>query len=176
MEDIARRHGAGDSRRAAMESYVRVANTALMTQSIRDRCDRIIGRMSRLPLIALALSALAVMATLAASVRARCRELGVLRCVGLSRFQLFRLILGEGLLTGVVACLLGAIFGLIAAWTGIYVSSLGWGVSSPYRLPWGTLALGGLVTLAAGFIGAFLPAAAAALRSPLELFYARKGA
>ncbi len=172
VETLARMHSPDGA--SAMETYVRVTNTQAMTQAIRNRCEGIIARMSRVPLIALGLSALAVTATLAASVRARRRELGVLRCIGLSRLQLFRLISAEGLLTGLVACILGGLFGVTAAWTGIEVSSLGWGVTSPFLIPWGTLALGALIALATGLTGALIPAAWASMRGPLELFESRK--
>ena len=95
--------------------------------------------------------------TLLMSLMERTRELGMLRAIGMSRFQMVRMILGE-------AALLGCVGGVIAAALGAYVSyawvvgslsqSLGWFID--VHIPWssvgGTLAAGLIVGLLAGLL------------------------
>ena len=98
------------------------------------RADDVIWAMCELPLITLLVTSLGVVNTIMASVRARRWELGVLRALGVTRWALARMILAEGLLIGLVACLLSLSFGVMAGWcgTGIsqYVSFFG-GLATP---------------------------------------------
>ena len=137
-----------------------------------QRADSMIWTMCQLPLLTLVVSSLGVINTVMASVRARRWELGVLRSVGLSRNGLFRLILAEGVLIGLVACTLSLAFGVMAGWCGIgisqYVSFFG-GMETPLVVPWTKMAGGFGLAWALCLAGAFGPALSAARQDPLSL-------
>ncbi len=84
---------------------------------LKSMLDRIMGRLletiSTLALGALLIAAFGVANTVAASVRARRWQLGVMRSQGLSRSMLIRLIAAEGLLLGALAALMGIGGGLM---------------------------------------------------------------
>jgi len=120
---------------AGPEQAVRITATEDVRSAIRNRADGMIWGMSQLPLITLGVTSLGVINTVLASIRARRWEMGVLRAIGTTRFGLFRLIIAEAILIGIVACLLSFVFGVAAGWcsTGVtqyVVSSAGW------MLPW----------------------------------------
>lgn len=123
-----------------------------------------VQKLGWLPLLALILSLLPVAATQIAAMRARARELGVLRSCGLGRFDLLRLALGECLLVGIAAAFVAVLFGGASAWLLLRVSTIvGWhlrfvGIQPDFVVPWAWLGPGWLLTvaicaLAAGFAG-----------------------
>lgn len=103
-----------------------------------------VRRMGLMPLTALALALFAVAGTLAASLRARSRELGILRACGLTRAGLLRLALGEALLVCLAATAIGFAAGAAAAWLMLEITAiLGYrlfiGVAPGYVVPWAWL-------------------------------------
>ena len=140
--------------------------------NLRERAEPMIWAMCQLPLITLLVTSLGVVNTVVASVRARRWELGVLRAVGISRGALVRMILAEGLLIGVVTCLLSLAFGLLAGWcgTGIsqYVSFFG-GLNPALTIPWSHLGLGLTATLGLCLAAALGPAMSVGRSEPLRL-------
>jgi len=149
--------------------YARVTDTRAMTDAIRSRADGIIEDLTLYPLVALGLSALAVVAAMIASVRSRNWEIGILRSIGLTRGQLLRQVLAEGLLIGVLACAASILFGVLISWTGIRSSSGFWGVSAPYLVPWPRVLLGLSAAVVLCLCGSIWPAVMAVRRQPLQL-------
>ena len=139
---------------------------------ILARADDMIWAMCQLPLITLLVTSLGVINTIMASVRARRWELGVLRALGVTRWAMARMILAEGLLIGLVACILSLAFGVMAGWcgTGIsqYVSFFG-GMATPLVVPWSKLATGFGAALALCLAAALWPAIATGRTEPLRL-------
>ncbi len=158
---------------------LRISTPHEITSRIVDRADGMIWAMCQIPLITLLVSSLAVVNTIVASVRARRWELGVLRALGVTRWTLARMILLEGLLIGLVACLLSLAFGAMAGWCGIgisqYVSFFG-GLSPGLVIPLSKIALGFGITLGLCFIAALWPAFAAGRTEPLKLLQAGRAA
>ena len=136
------------------------------------RADDVIWAMCELPLITLLVTSLGVVNTIMASVRARRWEMGVLLRSGGNALALARMILAEGLLIGLVACLLSLSFGLIAGWcgTGIsqYVSFFG-GLATPLVVPWGKLAAALSATLGLCLAASLWPAIRIGRAEPLRL-------
>lgn len=153
-------------------SYLRVVDFDEMTKMVQHRCDYVIAGIAKVPFWALLLASLVVAATVAASLQARYREIGILRSLGMSRSQIFRLILIQGLFMSLVTCMLGTIFGIMVAWSGVQISGPGWGVAPPFIIPWKMIGLGCLVTVGACFIGTFFPALYAASAAPYRLLKA----
>jgi hypothetical protein len=81
-------------------------------------------RMGTVPLTILALGLLSLVGALVASFRARSRELGVLRSCGLTRAGLLRLALGESLLIGLSALIVGLAGGAAAALALLRITTL----------------------------------------------------
>ncbi|MFD4476559.1 ABC transporter permease [Streptomyces sp. NPDC058471] len=117
--------------------------------------------------IGVVISALGIVNTLAMSVAERTREIGVLRAIGMNRSAIRRMIRLEAVTVAAFGTLLGLAGGVFGAWA---VGALANGAMEQYTLslPWGTLALVCLASLAIGALAAALPARRAAALSPLE--------
>ena len=156
---------------------VQVTLLSDVRDGLRTRGGLAIQAMGYLPLITLLVVSLGVVNTIAASVRARRWEFGVLRAVGVTRWRLSRLVLSEAILVGFVASVLSLAFGLLTGWTCLglirYVSNPWFeGVATPLVIPWGPLAYGYALTFALCFVAALWPAASAGRSEPLALLQA----
>lgn len=143
--------------------FVQVSSNESLNNSLDFRAYGVIDTMSRMPLVILVLSSLALLNTMVVSVRSRRWELGVLRACGVTRGGLVRMILAESLLVGLCACLLSLAFGVYYAWLATRLVDLApmFGIiAPPLDLPWLRLlpgyALALLIALAAGAIPAVL--------------------
>ncbi|MEU1372318.1 FtsX-like permease family protein [Streptomyces triculaminicus] len=117
--------------------------------------------------IGVVIASLGIVNTLAMSVAERTREIGVLRAIGMDRAGIRRMIRLEAITVAAFGTLLGLAGGLFSAWA---VGSLANGAMEQYSLalPWGTLLLVCLLSLAIGAVAAAVPARRAAALSPLE--------
>ncbi|HBT77739.1 MAG TPA: hypothetical protein DEB39_12630 [Planctomycetaceae bacterium] len=125
-----------------------------------------------MPLILLAISSIGMMGTVAASIRSRRFEFGVLRSLGVTRCGLVRLILAEAMLISLAVIVISLGVGTIGAWCFIglmrHVSAFG-GFVSPLTIPIYWLSLGFLVTLGFCFLAAIGPAVLAGRTEPTRL-------
>ncbi len=157
------------------ETSVTLRSAEGVRAEIRSRADNIIWELGKLPLVTIAVTSLGVVNTVLSSIRARRRDLGVLRSMGLTRFALFRLILAEVLLIGIVACALSLAFGALAGYCGAgvtrYVNIRG-GQYTPLVIPWAKLVVGFALTLGLSLLAALWPAAATGRAEPLRLLQA----
>lgn len=151
---------------------VRVTTPDQIYSFIMARASGMIWASCYLPLITLVVTSLGVVNTVMASVRARRWEFGVLRSQGITRSGLFRMILAEGLLIGLITCLLSLGFGVFSGWcgTGIsqYVSFFG-GLAPPLVIPWAQLSIGFGMAMGLCLLAALWPAASTGLAEPLKL-------
>ncbi|MFJ8649182.1 ABC transporter permease [Streptomyces sp. NPDC093546] len=117
--------------------------------------------------IGVVIGALGIVNTLAMSVAERTREIGALRALGMDRAGVRRMIRLEAVSVAAFGTLLGMAGGIFGAWA---VGSLANGALEQYSLalPWGTLLLTALLSLAVGAAAATVPARRAAALSPLE--------
>ena len=106
-------------------------------------------------------SLLALVNTLAISVLARTREIGMLRAVGATRRQIRRMVMAESLLLSVIGTGFGAISGL---WLGyaLVAAMRGLGWEMPYSFPWAGLVTTVVVGITFGVLAALGPARSAA--------------
>ena len=147
-----------------------------------DRRNRQVERMlgafqlnlTALSLISLLVGMFLIYNTVATAVVRRRHEIGVLRALGLGRFQVQGLFLTEALVLGVAGSLLGLVFGIVMA--GQLVGAVSQTITSLYILtsirnlfvsPW---AVGAALVLCLGavLLAAWFPARDAALISPVE--------
>ncbi|MBN2292667.1 MAG: ABC transporter permease [Pirellulales bacterium] len=151
---------------------VRVSTPAEVRAFITARASGMIWASCYLPLITLLVTSLGVVNTVMASVRARQWEFGVLRSQGITRSGLFRMILAEGILIGLITCLLSLGFGVFSGWcgTGIskYVSFFG-GLAPPLVIPWSQLSIGFATAMGLCLLAASWPAISTGRAEPLRL-------
>lgn len=162
-----RRGGFGDQ-------PVQVTRVRDVRNGLRNNGEKAMKAMGFLPLITLIIVSLGVVNTVAASVRARRWEFGILRSVGLTRWRLSRLIISEAILIGFVASVLSFAFGLLTGWTCLglirYVSNPWFeGIATPLAIPWLQLAYGYLLMFSLCFVAALWPAISAGRSEPLSL-------
>lgn len=150
----------------------RVLDTVEVGVAIRRAASYWLWLMSILPLIAMGISTIGVLNIVLAAVQARRWELGVLRAIGFTRGTLVRMVIAEGLVMGVVACVLGCAFGIIAGWSGTSTASVvSWfgGLQPVLVVPLAALAFGCVVLLVFAALAAVWPALKVGRTSPLML-------
>jgi len=102
----------------AAESYpgIRVQDQNEIKEDQRDQIDQLLGLILVLLVLAVFISALGIVNTLALSIFERTREIGLLRAVGMTGFQLRRMITWESVLVSLLGAMLGALSGIFLAW------------------------------------------------------------
>ncbi|HEX5848575.1 MAG TPA: ABC transporter permease [Rubrobacter sp.] len=117
--------------------------------------------------VSVAVSAFGVVNTLSMSVFERTREIGILRAVGMTRLQIGRLIIDEGIVISLIGCLVGVALGSLLGYLFVQGSGAG-GFEIDFYYP----RLPALAALLSGlFIGVFaglFPARSAARKSIVE--------
>ena len=117
--------------------------------------------------VSVAVSAFGVVNTLSMSVFERTREIGILRAVGTTRFQVGRLVIDEGIVISLIGCLVGVALGSLLGYLFVRGSGAG-GFEVAFYYP----KIPALAALLSGlFIGVFaglLPARSAARKSIVE--------
>lgn len=145
---------------------------------VRSHAKQWLWGMSRLPLVTLAITCLGVLNALLASVRARRWDIGVLRAIGFTRWAIVRAVVAEGLLIGLVACLLSLGFGLLAGGCGAglsqYVSFFA-GLHLQLILEWRPILAGLGAALLLCALAAVGPALSIARTDPLSLLQQGRG-
>lgn len=119
--------------------------------------------------VTLLVSVLVVVNVLSVIVARRTRELGLLRLVGAPRRTLVRLVVGEALLVGLAASVVGGALGVVLAWLGaraVRVAGVAVRFSVTREMVLVALGVGVVVTL----VGSLVPALRAARVSPLDAF------
>ncbi len=172
LQELVDAHTHSGDRTAISRPMVKVSSHEYLNDRVGSRGNSVIQAAARLPLILLMISSLGMMGTVAASIRTRRFELGVLRCLGMTRFGLVRLILAEALLIALSAVIISIGFGILGAWCFVglmrYVSFFG-GFLSPLTIPWYYLSLGFAVTLLLCGLAALFPAIVAGCKQPALL-------
>ena len=150
----------------------------LVLESNKSVKDRALGLMNQafsmfdvLGIIAVLVAALGVVNTLTMSVIERTREIGMLRSIGMTRWQVVKMVLAEAGLLGIIGGLLGLVFGVLL--TRIFLASMT--AMSGYNLdlliPQRTVLTALIVALIVSQIAAALPAQRAAQTPVLEAIH-----
>ena len=121
--------------------------------------ERMFGLLDALALVALVVAALGIVNTLTMNVLERVREIGVLRATGLTRRQVWRMVVVEATILGLVGAVVGAAAGVAAA--GVLVL-VGGGAVPVFDPGWPTLALAIVGAVALAALAAVYPARVAA--------------
>jgi putative ABC transport system permease protein len=113
--------------------------------------------------IAVVIGFLGIVNSLLINILQRTREIGLLRAVGMTRGQVGRTVVAEGLLVAFAAGLIGVVGGLAGAWLPLRLYTLSiTGYTYPIVLPWSHVLLSFAVALAVGAVASWLPARRAA--------------
>ncbi|MBI1348681.1 FtsX-like permease family protein [bacterium] len=151
---------------------VKVMPVANIREMTRGAARRWIWVVSQIPLVALLISSLGVLNVILASVRTRYWEFGVLRSIGFTSGNLVRTVLAEGLLIGVVACVISLGFGIMAGWCGAgiaqYTSFFG-GLHPSLVIPWVPISASVVGVLLLATLTAVWPAITVGKTRPLQL-------
>ena len=167
-----------DAARPALErrigALVATRYPNLELQSVADRkaeVDKEIAQpfnmFNAIVAIAVIVSLLGVVNTLAMSVIERTREIGVLRALGASRWTVRRTMLDESLLITVTGALFGVLVGTLIA----FVWMRGLGQMLPgiaFHFPFVTIAAVAVAAVVLGVVASLLPARRAARLKPIE--------
>jgi putative ABC transport system permease protein len=155
--------------RAVLKDYPQF--TLLSNAEWKERIEQDFGRQYvffyAIMGVSVAVAAFGVVNTLSMSVFERTQEIGVLRAIGATRFQVGRLVVDEGVVIGGIGCLIGVVVGSLLGYLFVRgTSASGFEVAFHYPTTAAILALSGGL-----FIGVFaglLPARAAARKDIVE--------
>jgi putative ABC transport system permease protein len=142
-----------DARAAAdlvAEPYanVKVQNKDELVADIEAQIDQLLGLIIGLLFLAIIIAVLGITNTLALSIIERTREIGLLRAVGMTRFQTSWMVRWEAVIVAVFGAIMGVGIGVFLGWA--VVQALGDEGLGSFAIPWGQI---GLLVLVAGFAG-----------------------
>jgi putative ABC transport system permease protein len=124
-----------------------------------EQIQQLVGFFYVLLALAIVISLLGIVTTLALSIHERTRELGMLRAVGMSRRQVRTMVRYESVITALIGAILGTILGVIfASLLAVPLADEGFELSFPI----GTLLLLLVLAALAGVLAAIFPARRAA--------------
>jgi putative ABC transport system permease protein len=144
-------------------------------QSLKARAlalmDQAFSMFDVMGIIAVVVAALGVVNTLTMSVIERTREIGMLRSIGMTRWQIVSMVLAEAGLLGIIGGLLGLAFGVLL--TRIFLESMASmaGYTLSLVIPARTIVTGVVVSLVVSQLAALLPALRAARTPVLEAIH-----
>jgi putative ABC transport system permease protein len=144
--------------------------------NIQQNFNRIIHLASTMAFCAMALAALGVTNTLMAGIRTRRWQFGILRSIGVTRWQLLRLVLAEAFLMGIVACGMGLVCGFELTWGARSIGRNLLGFLPPIYIPWNIIGIGAAVVLGVALLASLWPAFSVARAKPLSLLQSGRAA
>jgi putative ABC transport system permease protein len=127
--------------------------------AVNDALSRVFGLFDVLAIIAVIVAALGIVNTLTMSVLERVRELGVLRAIGMSRRQAFRMVVVEAWVLGIVGVVLGAVVGV---GVGVVMLAMGGTLAPVAGIPWAPIEVAAVLGLVLPIVAAIYPSRMAA--------------
>jgi putative ABC transport system permease protein len=127
--------------------------------AVTDALARVFGLFDALALVAVLVAGLGIVNTLTMGVVERVRELGVLRAIGMSRSQAFRMVVVEAVILGVVGVVLGSLVGLAV---GAVMLALGGGLAPVAGIPWQPIEVAVVLGLGLPILASIYPSRLAA--------------
>jgi len=158
--------------RAALSSAARsvaLEPTALgrIEGAIGQALDRVFGLFDVLALVAVVVAALGIVNTLTMNVFERVREIGVLRAAGMTRRQVWRSVVVEAGITGLVGAICGVVAGLVVGGLMVVLAGGRWEIAT--AVPWpavgAAFALGVLLAMLAAAYPARLASGVSIVRA-----------
>jgi putative ABC transport system permease protein len=138
---------------------VETLNQQELKDNQEQQIQQLVGFFYVLLALAILISLLGIVTTLALSIHERTRELGMLRAVGMSRRQVRTLVRYESVITALIGAILGTVLGVIfASLVAVPLADEGFELSYPI----GTLLILLVLAALAGVLAAIFPARRAA--------------
>ncbi len=132
-----------------------------LKSDVSDRLNQTFGFFNALVGVAIFASLAGIINTLSMSVIERTREIGVLRALGATRWQIRRTVAAESIVIALIGAAMGIAIGAGLGWA--LLKGLSFGVPGvAYQPPLGTMAGVGVAAIVLGLIAAVLPARRAA--------------
>jgi putative ABC transport system permease protein len=128
--------------------------------AIGDVLGRVFGLFDALAIIAVVVAALGIVNTLSMNVLERVREIGILRAAGMTRSQVWRMVVVEAGIFGVAGAALGSIIGIVAGTAMVVLA--GGRLDLASVIPAGAIALAFVLGIALAMLAAAYPARIAA--------------
>jgi putative ABC transport system permease protein len=125
--------------------------------AITDALGQVFGLFDALAVVAVIVAGLGIVNTLTMNVLERVREIGVLRAIGMTRRQVWRMVVVEAGVLGIVGAILGCLAGLAAGFLLLGLVAAG-GLGVPLEVPWPTIVLAAIFGIAVAMLAAFEPA------------------
>jgi putative ABC transport system permease protein len=130
--------------------------------AISDAFGRLFSLFDALALLAVLIAGLGIVNTLTMNVYERVREIGILRAAGMTRRQVWRMVVVEAGTMGVAGAFLGCLAGVILGFALAGVAGIGGPGSAPtvslLTIPWLTMILAAAFGIGIAMLAAFQPA------------------
>jgi putative ABC transport system permease protein len=139
-----------------------VASNQALLESVNSLMRQAFSMFDVLALIAMLVGFFGITNTVTMNVMERTRELGMLRGVGMTRYQLVIMILAEAALMGIIGGLLGILFGIILSRVFMLSMTAMSGYKLAYILPFRRVFFGLFISIIVSQIAAFFPSVRAA--------------
>lgn len=147
------------------EPYVNVQSQSELKQNIRNQFAQVFGLLSCLLALALIIALIGIINTLALSVFERTREIGLLRAVGMTRWQTRTMITLESIMIALIGAVLGLMLGIgLGEATAYALREQGLQLALPVTFMVALVVVG----IVAGIVAAVLPARRAARLDVLQ--------
>ncbi len=114
--------------------------------------------LSAIPFVGLFIAALGLGNLMAANVASRTRDLAVLRAVGVTRWQVLRMVLGEALVLALIGSGMGLGLGLLLGNASNRMTSALSGFEPEFAIPWGLVGLGAAAATVLCMLATLIPA------------------
>jgi putative ABC transport system permease protein len=151
---------------------MKVGDVRHIKAEIQHGLGNLLRLVSTVALGAMAVASLGVTNTVMASIRTRRWQFGVLRSIGVTRSQLLRIVLGEALVLGGIACGMGLLAGGELVLNARASYRLFIGFSPPLQIPWGMILVGSGVVITVSLLASVVPALSVSRAEPLSLLQA----
>lgn len=148
----------------------------LSVSDVRAIKKEIVGNFSRFVTIAsfiawaaMIVASLGVSNTVIAGIQARRWQIGILRAIGLTRFELARLILAESALLGLIGASMGLLAGLTLGYNANKLYAYILGLDPPMVVPWGVVGVAIMVVVLLAILAGVWPAVSTSRKPTLDL-------
>jgi putative ABC transport system permease protein len=142
---------------AARQLALEPASLDAIGGAISDALRQVFGLFDALAAASVLVAGLGIVNTLTMSVLERVREIGVLRAAGMTRRQVWRMVVVEAGILGIVGAVLGSLAGL-AGGAVLIVLAGGSLAAGSLEVPWATIGLGAGFAIAIAMLAAYYPA------------------
>jgi putative ABC transport system permease protein len=155
---------------------LRVADVRQLKHMIESGLQHLLNAASIVAWSALAVASLGVANAIAAGVRTRMWQFGILRSIGLSRATLLRVVLVEAILLGCIGAAMGLLCGSVMVFDSRHLLAMTIGHEPPLSVPWRVIGIGAGAVIAVSVLASLTSALGVARREPLSLLQAGRAA